>query len=281
MTMMNVREPWELHDTVAICKNLYGSEPAGGFFTNFAGFAAQEKHLFFKLRSIGNVHMAYNNQAAVDRSDFVFHAFSIGVRFFAPCTPVLIDEEIAIAANIIPAPYQSWWMHTLPRHCGFEFSVGQDVKLSANSLMAAPGYGPDISAIGAGLSGHEVTGVTLPNGDYVLEYQAPVIPEIIWSGTQGVPQKQFRFQFGDARNPSPIAIPRGEIIEARILLSQYAQRVLQRFQNPGGYVLQQQILDPDPPNEPLQPWIVFPARFGIQVSLYGMREVQQRGQLHV
>jgi hypothetical protein len=272
--MMNVREPWELHDTLAICQNLYGSEPAAGFFTTFGAFAANERHLFFKLRSIGNVHMSYNNQSAVDRADFVFHAFSIGVRFFAPCTPILVDGTSPGAGNVvIPAPYQAWWLHTLPRHCGFEFSVGQDVKLSANSLMAAPGYGPDVSAIGAGVDGHAI--IDYEEGSFV--YQDPVIPEIIWSGTQGVPQKQFRFQFGDARNPSPIAIPRGEIIEARILLSQYAQRVLQQFSeaDPQSYVLQQDM------GEPAQGWITFPARFGIQVSLYGMREVQQRGQLHV
>lgn len=278
MPFMNVREPWELHDTLCVCENRYGSEPAAGFFANFGAFAANERHLFFKNRSVGNVHLAYNNQSAVDRSDFVFHAFSIGVHFFGPCTPVLVDDQ-APATSVIPAPYQSWWIHTLPRHCGLEFIVGQDVKLTANSLMAAPGYGPDLSAVGAGLSGHDVVGVTLQNGN-VLEYQAPVIPEIIWTGTQGVPQKQFRFQFGDARNPSPIAIPRGELIEAKIILSQYAQRVLNTFQAPGEYVLQQQILDPAPPYSPLQPWITFPSRFGIQLSLYGMREVQQRGQLH-
>jgi len=272
MTFLNSQEPWELHDTLCICSERYGSEPAAGYFTSFVSFAANERHLFFKNRSVGNTHLAYNNQQAMDRSDFVFHAFSIGVHFFGPCTPVLfeLDQGSIDTEQITPQTYQSFWLHTLPRHCGMEFSVGQDVKLSCNSLMAAPGYGPSISGVGAGLDG-----LTAIDGlENTMTYTQ--VPEIIYSGTQGVPEKRARFQFGTQREPSPIAIPRGEIIEAKLTLSEYARRVLGLFNGPGHYLLQKYVFNEVTPTSA----VTFPSRFGIQVSLYGVREVQQRGQLH-
>jgi len=275
---LNAQEPWELHDTLCICANRYGSEPAAGFFTTFNAFAANERHLFFKNRSVGNTHLAYNNQQAMDRADFVFHAFSIGVHFFGPCTPVLFDldgQDAIDTQQITPQTYQSFWLHTLPRHIGLEFSVGQDVKLSCNSLMAAPGYGPSISGVGAGLDG--LTATAYDAGPPITVTPAYVqIPEIIYSGTQGVPEKRARFQFGTQREPSPIAIPRGEIIEVKLTLSEYARRVLSLFPGPGSYLLQKYVFDEGTPTEA----VTFPSRFGIQVSLYGVREVQQRGQLH-
>lgn len=286
---LNAQEPWELHDTLCICANRYGSEPAAGFFTTFNAFSANERHLFFKNRSVGNTHLAYNNQQAMDRADFVFHAFSIGVHFFGPCTPVLfeVDDQEPNnidTAQITPQTYQSFWIHTLPRHCGLEFSVGQDVKLSCNSLMAAPGYGPSISGVGAGLDGLSgITALSVYNAGPPIAVTTTAtpnyvqVPEIIYSGTQGLPEKRARFQFGTQREPSPIAIPRGEIIEVKLTLSEYARRILALFPGPGSYLLQKYVLHGElDPTEA----VTFPSRFGIQVSLYGVREVQQRGQLH-
>ena len=117
MEPVNVREPWEIHDTLCVCSTLYGSESSAGYFATFAAFGQQLEHLFFKRRSEGNVHRAYNNQQAEDRADFVFHAFQVGLAFIAPPTPLDIDG--AAPAN----PKPGWYPVRSPPPL---FSLAQD-----------------------------------------------------------------------------------------------------------------------------------------------------------
>lgn len=257
MKYKNVREPWELHDTICICNTLYGNEDQVGFLPTFVAFSQREKHIFFKARSEGNTHLAYNNQSASDRVDFVFHLFSVGVHFFGPPTPLDMYSSAgdALAAqDALP----SFWCMDLPRHCGVTVRIGQDDKLQAQAIMLSPGYGPQFS--GAGTAVQDLGG----EGDCA--------PELVWSATQGIPGRRSRFFTAlDARgNPRPISIPRNDIIEVSLAVSEFARDFLSNAEGPNNYFFDDIASSTD----------IFPTRYGIQVSMYGYREVQQRGMLH-
>jgi len=257
MKYANVREPWAIHDTIKICKTLYGSENQIGFFTTFAGFAQREKQLFFKNRSEGNTHLAYNNQQAVDRTDFVFHIFSVGVHFFAPISPLDMQDDQGTAGfcqDAMPA----FWTMDLPNHCAATLRIGQDDKLEANAAMLIPGYGPNFS--GAGTAVQDLGG----EGD--------AMPELVWAATQGVPGRRSRFftAVDKKGNPKPISVPRNDIIEMSLEVSEFARGFLNAAGGPGYYWF----------GLPTDNTYIFPTAYGVQCSLYGFREVQQRGQLH-
>ena len=118
---MNVAESYPIYDTVIVCEELYGKEKSiEGWFTTFRDFAANEKHTFFKNRTIGSANLAYCNMDSADNVDFVYHAVSLGVRFFAPIAPEGYNEIVvspaAMNENVPP-----FWMFDLPAHCGIDF----------------------------------------------------------------------------------------------------------------------------------------------------------------
>lgn len=252
---VNVREPWEMHDTICICSSLYGSEDQAGFYTNFVTFGQQSEHLFFKRRSEGNVHRAYNNQQAEDRSDFVFQAFSVGLLFIAPPTPLDCDAGTPGDANeLLPI----FWTHDLPRHCSISLKIGQDTNLRLQAMMMSPGYGPVTSGIAYGLDDGAV-----PDTNW---------PEMVATACQGLPTPASRYWIagGTMQNPKPIGIPKGELIEMKLRLSEYARGLLTTAAGPGSYRIG---------NTGEADVVSIPTRYAIQASLWGYREVQQRGQL--
>lgn len=146
------------------------------------------------------------------------------------------------------------FQYDLPAHCGIDFVVAQDTKLEANAYMTPPGYGPMGMGMGSGRDAYN----TALGG-----------PILMQSGTQGIPKKQNRYQFD-----TPVAIPRNEIIEGTLYLSEGIARILQNSAGPllSGYNYWN--------GEGMGRHSHY-VRYGIQMSLMGVREVQQRGQLHV
>jgi hypothetical protein len=255
-TYLNVREPWVDYDTIKICGDLYGSEADSGFFTTFQAFAQRDEHFFFKQRSEGNVHRAYTNQMTEDRTDSVFHIMEIGVLFLAPPTPL---DRVSTTFN---EAMQAFWTTELPRHTSVSLEIGQDTKLELQSMMASPGYGP----VGSGAA----FGVDDPFDSGNL-YGTP---EFMWSVCQGVPEGKNRYWLcsGEDTDPQPIGVPKGEIRTVRLKISEFARRRLQGANpGPGAMMLGQQDEAPA--------ITLIKTAYRIQVSLWGYREVQQRGQL--
>lgn len=254
----NVAESAPLYDTVCVSKKLYGKETSiGGWFTTFSGFGANEKHTFFKSRTEGSSHLAYCNLNSADNIDFVFKVFSFGVRFFAPVTPDAVNFTIQSPtqyAENMPA----WWLWELPKLCGVDFRVQQDVIIENTCLASPSGYGP---RGGGGAQPATDTRVAFANQ----------IPWKTIAGTIGEPSVDNRFPL-----PNPISIPRSTPVEANIYVSPIARYILGQLAGPESAMMLNENQATVSPVE--ADYISLPQRYGIQVSLYGYREVQQRGQ---
>lgn len=253
----NVAESASLYDTVIICESMYGKETSiNGWFTTFAGFAANEKHTFFKSRTEGSSNLAYCNMQSADSVDFVFKVFSFGVRFFAPVSPDAINYTIQSPvqyADNMPA----FWTFDLPKFCGIDFRVQQDIIIENTCLATPSGYGPR-----GGGGAQPATDTRIGNAN-----------QIPWKtnvGTIGEPSIDNRFPL-----PEPISIPRNTQIEANIYVSEYGRYVLSRLVGPLRNVI---LTEKQAAGPGITDYIQLPTRYGIQVSLYGYREVQQRGQ---
>ena len=250
---MNVFETSSYWDTIIVCPSLFGNEAsANGWFTSIAGFGAQQEHRFFKNRNQAMVGLAYNNMMSSDRSDYPFRAVSLGLSFFAPITPF----EVLTGEVTTNRMLSSFWMFDLPNHIGASFRLGQDVRLEANGYHLPPGYGP------------------VPGGMAQGQDDFPAVPGnasltcAVWSGTQGIPVKENRYVF-----EKEIDIPRNETFEVKLTVSEYARSILSNCGGPGSYDF---LTDAGEGAESS----FFPVRYGIQCSLYGVREVQQRGAAH-
>lgn len=257
---LNVAEPYPIYDTVIVSSQLYGKELGiVGWYTNFRDFADDTRHTFFKSRTAGSSDLAYCNMDSADNIDFVYKAFSIGVRFFGPVMPDAYNE-IIISPNYIQENEHTFWMFDLAKHVGMDFRVQQDVIVENACIASPPGYGP---RGGGGAHPQEDDDAPFPN-------QTP------WKccvGSNGEPVIDNRFAF-----PEPIEIPRNASIEANLYLSSYARFVLGDMMGPRQNVYPTEEAETQPPAQ--TDYITIPTRYGIQVSLFGYREVQQRGQYH-
>jgi len=263
----NVAEAWPIYDTLCVTPTFYGTESINlGWFNTFAGFAAKETHSFFMGRTLGQIGLQYTNKATVDRVDFAYDAFSLGVRFKAPGVRrlgALVAGDLHYADNFSA----HWWETELPSHCTIQLKVQQDIVAEGPAMMFSPGYG----ANGSGASfNHEEADPAGPNGALNANYP----PTMNWAMTQGIPSLSNRFAFED-----PIGIPRTGSIEAILHVSEYAREILTDMgtgvaggNGPYNYVF----IDSAKPTV----YSEFPTRYGIQVSLMGVRYVQQRAQYH-
>jgi hypothetical protein len=258
---MNVAESYPLYDTVIVCEELYGKEKAiNGWFTSFVDFAANEKHTFFKSRTIGNSHLAYCNMDSADNVDFVYKAISLGVRFFAPIMPDS-DFSVIVSPSMYNENAHAFWMFDLAKHVGLDFRVQQDVIVENTALATPPGYGP--RGGGGVVSYFDTTTAPAPMQD----------PWKVVTGSNGEPVIDNRFPF-----PKPIQIPRNTPIECNLYLSTYAKAVIGNWIGPRSWYLPAEASDTE--GGEATDFISLKTRWGIQVSLYGFREVQQRGQYH-
>jgi len=232
---------------------MYGSEDQiPGWFQTFAAFGNRQEHGLFKTRTESMAGLPYCNQQVSDRTDFAFHAYSLGISFWAPPSQDLLVES-GSPDVLYPSQINTFWMGDLPNSTAVEFRVGSDVILTEKCLGIPPGYGPS-------------------GGGYALG-----VDQTYWAGpcgfqytSQGVPIVTNRFDFTTDGKASPVAIPKNATIEAKLMLSEWARNALATLVGPGVMYAQNSNTDS----------IYFPSRYGITASLYGIREVQQRGQLN-
>jgi hypothetical protein len=259
---LNVAESCAMYDTVIICKELYGKEKTiPGWFYTFRDFAQNDKHVFFKNRTIGNSHLAYCNMDSADNVDFVFNAISFGVRFFAAVMPDALKlASGTYGATLINENNPGFWLFDVPKHCGIDFRVQQDVIIENACMATPPGYGP---RLGSG---------TQPFQYDPTDTAINSLPFKLTLGTMGEPSIDNRFPFS-----MPVRIPRNSTIEANVILTPYLRSIMEGMSGPEYWIGDGEYVAETPGSTD---FFKVPVRYGIQVSLYGYREVQQRGQYH-
>lgn len=250
---MNVSESWSIYDTILISKNFYGGENnVNSWFNTFATFGAQNLHSFFKTRTEGTAGLAYCDQQSADTMDFAFRCYSLGVEFMGPALNLEADltGTDGVVGDIDEPDFAicHFWKLDLANHCGVAFKVQQDTVFEAPAYSVPPGYG----AMGGGAP-METNAVPLANA---FPYNNTMV-------STGVPTSKNRFAFKQL-----IEIPRTATIEVELHLSPYAQYVLQGVTGPRDYVFQSSAGG--------TPYESFGRRYGIRISLYGERLVQQR-----
>lgn len=258
---MNVGEPWMIYDTMIVANEfLGGEENTPGYFTSFVAFSQQERHVFFKLRNEGMVGAAYNDQQSPDTMDYAYEAMSLGVAFFAPGTRRLgVCDARQGAAQLNDWYSAQWWECELPSHCGIQFKVEQDIVGEGPALDFPPGYGPT-----GGGGALELDNAEAPNGDDRTNTSSYAN----YSATQGMPFFKCRHMFKE-----PIGIPRTATLEGILHVSDIARAFWSTAGGPFGYMIPTEVAANNQYNN-------YPARFGIQFSLHGVRYVQQRGNYH-
>jgi hypothetical protein len=291
----NVSEFWPIYDSVIVSKWLYGSEAqTPGWYGSHTAqpnlkpmelFSSKERHSFFKERTEGNSDRAYCNLQSAETMDFAYRLYSVGVRFWGPITGFeggtcgSPDFPSTQEVSFINSYLSHFWKADMPHHVGFDFRVEQDYIIENNAYCVPPGHG----YTGAGASWSDPVSPqqpTLPldTGDPDQLVQRPQLISVV---NQGVPVIGNRYNF-----KNPIEIPRGALIEARIILSPYIQYVLADVLGPLSYIFQIRCprvhcLTDGPPATYTELYpTMFGTRYGITVSLVGERLVQQRGQYH-
>jgi hypothetical protein len=243
----NVAENWILYDTVLIGGFVSSMDYNTGWYTTFTAAAAATQIPFFNVRNRSH-GIPYNNQDTRDQLPYVFKIYSIGVNFFAPSTTTYFTGSTTIfAAQTLS---NSLFEMELPKHCSLTLRTNQDERLIANSLMTPSGYG----VIPGGVA----------QGDYETAYTYPNVAHTSFS--QGVPELTNKWGF-----PKPLEIPRTANLSVTLRLSEYAQHLLTQL--PGPYFQPMRNLADDDYTDSY-------GCAGIQVTLGGVREVQQRGQYH-
>lgn len=238
---MNVAEGYPLIDTLQIRSN--ASELEG--FPGYSSLAGEEQIPFFTKRTRANVGLAYCNKDSQDALPFVYHIKSIGLEFQAPPDRAAIPkgEGGAPTAEDL-AEYEAAYLFEkiLPGHVGVILKIKEDERLATTAIMVPPGYG----ALGTDAGG---------------DLSAPV-----HALTNSWPQLTNRFWF-----PKPLAVPRQSIVTVSLLFSKWAKGLLKLLPGPTNYAL----YDMDAKAEKDYPRCAM-----IRCSLIGVREVQQRDELH-
>jgi hypothetical protein len=257
----NVKESWAIYDTICICPTFYGPETSvRGWFTAFNQMATQSEHKFFKVRTEATAGLAYCNQQSSDSMDFPFLCYTAGLTIFGPSPNICGlpggPEGVTRLTAVDPGAAHTL-CYDLPEHISISFKTNQDTRFELTGYACPPGYGPT-----GGGAAFQITAAGLGVPMYGQHAQMNSF------GTQGVPILTNRFKL-----PSPIEIAKNSVIEGTLYLSEYARYLLANIFGPSNYAFQQiggGIGDPS----------LFPQRYGFQMSLFGMRLVQQRGQYH-
>lgn len=257
MQYRNVLESSPLYDSIIVCSEdgMHGNEPQiPGWFQTFAAFGGRQEHGMFKTRTEAIAGLPYCNQQVSDRTDFAFRAFSLGISFWAPPVMDLIVEDLEPDV-LYPRQMNAFWQSELPNSCAVEFRVGSDIILTEKCFGLPPGYGPSGGGSGLGVD------QTFWAGPCMVSYTS-----------QGIPTLSNRFDFTIGGRGGPVKIPRNHTIEAKIMLSEWARDALALLTGPNTMYFQTDVVNASP--------LYYPTRYGITASLYGIREVQQRGQLN-
>jgi len=245
---MNVAENWVLYDTVLIGGYVNSMDFHDGYFVSFAVAGTANQIPFFNVRN-RNHGLAFNNQDTRDQLPYVLEIYSVGVTFFSPAVACYHD------AAGVPVGPETTSLHLfeteLPKHASLSLWTNQDERLKLNSLMSPPGYGL--------VSG----GVAQGNAEGSWTY----LPVSHASFSQGSPALTNKWGF-----PKPLEIPRRANISVIIEFSEYGRQLLQAMPGPA----QQPFRDIANDGSYFYSW----GTAGIQVTLGGRRQVQQRGQYH-
>jgi hypothetical protein len=256
----NVVEAWALYDSIIICPQFYGSEAnIGGWFNTYAAFGGQETHSFFKTRTEGTAGTAYCNQQSSDSMDFAFIAHSVGLSIQVPAPKIdgVIDPGGEGVAGDIRFPdmlASQWFGADLVEHMAIQIKIQQDIRAEITALHCPPGYG----SMGGGVATDSTVDIPPSHGE---------IPVLTHAVNQGVPVLTNRYPL-----PSPIGIPRTGTIEGILHVSEYGRDVLTNITGPRDFMFNSA--------DGAAPYTFFPQRIVIQLSLFGERMVQQRGQYH-
>jgi len=237
---MNAAEAWALYDTIQIRNAFKGEDLGKQGYTSYNQLAQQDEWPFFDQRK-SDIGYAYTNRDSNEALEFVFHAYSLGVRFVAPSGKV---EPIREQGNGPANPLAHLiFSHMAPEHCGLVLKIHQDDKLIHTVTLAPDGAGP--APVSAAFGVGQAYGATYANAN-------------------GTPELMNRWKW-----PVPISIPRGATFNVRLKPSMYLKRLLAAMPGPGGYDFSSDAGE-----------ITIPAAALIRVDMIGKREVQQRNQLH-
>jgi hypothetical protein len=243
----NVSESWVLYDTVLIGAGTAALQHNNGYFTTFAAMGGANSIPFFNVRN-RNHGLAYNNQDTRDQLPYVLKIYSIGVSFWGPSTSTYTDN-----GGIALAPQRTaldLFETELPKHMSLTLQTNQDERLKIASMMCPPGYGVMVSGVA--------------QGDVETAYGYPNLAKVGWN--QGCPELTNKWGFR-----IPLKVPRRANLSVTLGISEYGRQMLQAMPGP----LSQFFKDPAI-SDPVPKY----AMCGIQVSIGGIREVQQRGQPH-
>jgi hypothetical protein len=251
----NVRETFPLYDTMIVSSALETmSKQPEQWFSTFQNAGAANEWNFFNIRNRASAGLPYNNQDTRDQLAWAYELYGINIHFFAP--QIASQERQADTTLIGNREYihTALWEADIPRHCGFELKINQDIRLEAASLMPGAGGGPVASGYtplglaGGGGFAHDVEGAS-----------------ILTAGGQSEEHVTVQFSF-----PRPIGIPRKCSIALTIKPNEYARRLITQLGGPYFYSWYDN-------QDRIQ---TTPVAFGIRCTLRGARLVQQRGALH-
>ena len=242
MSFVNAYEPWSLYDTVLVGSNVNDQFNGAGYFTSYQALAVPPEIPFFNVRN-QSVGTPYCNLDSANKLPFVFHATSIGIDFDGPVAPGYVGADSVDAGQ---AKSNLMFATDLAKHAGFILRVAQDEKLVQTCTLMPSGQGID---------GWAVENPDYGSGTGIFG---------ITNATSGIPEKPNRWKF-----PEPIQMPREVNFDGKLVFSPYAREMLRNMYGP---------FDCWP--EAGVSASAFPLLSSIRVTLYGIREVQQRNQLH-
>jgi hypothetical protein len=264
LQVRNVPEGAMLYDGICIDSNRQGKEAQiTTWFSTMAAFAEEESHLLFKGRTVGNVGVYYTNQKLTDKNQNPFWAISPGVLFKGPGVRVLSEETspgIRVGSisrtNLFLSEY---WEMQMPRECAVQIKVGDDIYLEGPAINFPACYGPYYMG-GASL---HMPAPPIDQADEIAFANFAYVP--------GVPNLKDRRRFR-----IPFGIPKDETLEMRIIVSRDARNMLKSILSGGARFPKIPIPKED---EAQSIHTMIPARFAIEGSILGVRELQPRGML--
>ena len=247
----NVAENWVLYDTILIGTYASSLGYNNGYFQNWAALAAASEVSFFNVRNRAH-GLPYNNQDTRDQLPFVLEIYSIGISFWAPSTTTYgttVTTTPTGSSTISNMIFES----EIPKHCSLVLKTNQDERLITNSCMAPPGYGPVVSGLAQG------------DTDTAAGFDYPSLHH----GSQNQGEAHLTNKWGF---PVPLKIPRTASLSVVLRLGAYAQYLLGTMVGP--------LLQPLRAVANDTSYYAASGQCGIQVTIGGRRQVQQRGQYH-
>jgi len=240
----NVLEKWVMYDNCLIGDlATVGISNYPGSYATFDAVADDEEVSFLDIRNSAEVTKSYCNIAAKEKTDWSFYLNSIGIRVNYP-TPNQGSE------HDVDGPGEWANAHMLAaeimNHAYFELTVSQDIILTAKPLMLPSGYG--------------AYGYMMNSGSNNAALSHAVVVD---HTENGVPDLRNRFSW----DLKAFEIPKNTPLKGRLRFSKYAKELLRGLSTPENIDFEGTEND-------------VPAIINIELSLFGYRAVQQRGELH-